>query len=164
MFWGRSAWLTSSKAFVLKTEYCIVYKPACNGQAEGLVQILKQALQQVMRTGKNPDKLLLSYLLMYCNTPHTTTGESPAMLLYGRRLRTRSDVMLPSVAKQIHTSQTSVRNRKMQPVRSFPVNDAVLVKKSGKGEKWLYDIVVQVLGGKHYKVKVQGDECIGSVM
>ena len=42
-----------------------VYKPSINGQAERLVQILKNALRQAKITGEDPQKLLCRYLLVY---------------------------------------------------------------------------------------------------
>ena len=41
-----------------------VYEPPSNAQAERCVRILKDALKQAKRTGQNPDRLLLSYLLI----------------------------------------------------------------------------------------------------
>ena len=132
-----------------------VYKPACNGQAERCVRILKEALKQAKSTGQDPDKLLNSYLLTYRNTPHTTTGESPAMLLYGRRLRTRLDLMLPSVRNQVHKSQSRmVKSSNPHKVRVFDVGDSVLARNFQKGEKWLYGKVEKILGNKHYIVQV----------
>ena len=61
------------------------YKPSTNGQAERVVQILKTALKQAHLTGTNVDTVLARYLLRYRNTPHSTTGESPAMLLMGKK-------------------------------------------------------------------------------
>jgi transposase InsO family protein len=76
-----------------------VHKPASNGQAERVVQILSSALKQAQLTHSNVDSVIARYLLIYRNTPHSTTGETPSMLLMGRRLRTRLDLMLPSVTK-----------------------------------------------------------------
>ena len=45
----------------------------------------------VEKRGKNWDELLDLVLLAYRTTPHTSTGESPFFLLYGR------DARLPSV-------------------------------------------------------------------
>ena len=133
-----------------------VYKPSSNGQAERCVRILKDALKQAKRTGQNPDRLLLSYLLTYRNTPHSTTGKSPAMLLYGRRLRTRLDLMLPSVNNQVYKSQNNVMKRTEEhPVRTFVVGDTVLARNFQRGEKWCYGTVEKVLGERHYVVKVE---------
>ena len=63
------------------------YKPSTNSQAERVVQILKSAIRQAQLTNTDVATVLAKYLLVYRNTPHSTTGESPSMLLMGRRLQ-----------------------------------------------------------------------------
>ena len=59
------------------------YKPSTNGQAERVVQILKSAIKQAHVTNADVAAVIAKYLLVYRNTPHSTTGEPPSMLLYG---------------------------------------------------------------------------------
>ena len=65
------------------------YKPSTNGQAERVVQILKSATKQAQLTSKDVSAVIAKYLLVYQNTPHSTTREAPSLPLMGRRLRTR---------------------------------------------------------------------------
>ena len=125
-----------------------VYKPSINGQAERLVQILKNALRQAKITGEDPQKLLCRYLLVYRNTPHTTTRETPAMLLFNRNLRTRLDLVMPTPNTAIQKSQERVlKGTESQGCRSFSVGDNVLVRNfSQTGGKWLYGIVGRSVG------------------
>ena len=44
--------------------------------------------------GKDPHKEINTFLPQYCSTPHSTTGKSPADLLFGHKLKTK----LPSTA------------------------------------------------------------------
>ena len=74
------------------------YKPSTNGQTERDVQILKSAIRQAQLTNTDVATVLAKYLQVYRNTPHSTTAESPSMLLMDRRLRTRLDLLTPSVA------------------------------------------------------------------
>ena len=62
---------------------CAPYHPATNGAAERFVQTLKEALQGGKEDGKSPQHLLSSFLLKYCSTPHSVTGETPSMLFLG---------------------------------------------------------------------------------
>ena len=66
-------------------------------QANGEVGRQNRSLLKVMRIAQAEKKdwrrELLKFLIAYRNTPHTTTGESPAKLLYGREIRTK----LPSL-------------------------------------------------------------------
>ena len=65
------------------------YKPSTNGQAERVVQILKSATKQAQLTSKDVSAVIAKYLLVYRNTPHSTTREAPSLPLMRRRLRTR---------------------------------------------------------------------------
>ena len=133
------------------------YKPSTNGQAERVVQILKTALKQAHLTGTNVDAVLARYLLRYRNTPHSTTGESPAMLLMGRRLRTRLDLLTPSVHKHVEAKQQAVVERTSdRQLRNLQVGDQVMARNYSERGKWMQGIVTQVLGSRNYMVNVQG--------
>ena len=67
------------------------FHTATNGQAERVVQILKSAIAQARVT---VNVVLARSLLVYRNTPHTTTGEAPSVLLMGRKLRTREEAAI----------------------------------------------------------------------
>ena len=74
------------------------YHPATNGRlAERLVQTFKQALCAMFESSKSVKEKLAKFLIAYRNTPHSTTGESPAQLLLGRSKRTRLDLVKPSL-------------------------------------------------------------------
>ena len=73
------------------------YHPATNGLAEKLVQTFKQALRSMFQSSKPVKEKLTKFLIAYRNTPHSTTGESPAQLLLGRPLRTRLDLVKPNL-------------------------------------------------------------------
>ena len=90
------------------------YKPSTNGQAERVVQILKSAIAQARVTKQDVNVVLARSLLAYRNTPHTT-GEAPSVLLMGRKLRTRHDLVLPSVEEHVKKQQYKVLERKGGP-------------------------------------------------
>ena len=73
-----------------------MYKPSTNGQCERVVQIVTSALRRAPLTSEDPETTLPRFLLHYRITPHTTTGESLSVILYGRQLRTRLE-LLPSI-------------------------------------------------------------------
>lgn len=75
------------------------YHPSRNGLAEQFVQTLKSALQKASH-GTSPSELA-DFLQAYRNTPHATTGEAPAMLLVGRRLRARLVLVRPSIEENL---------------------------------------------------------------
>uniref|UniRef100_A0A8C4NL68 Integrase catalytic domain-containing protein n=1 Tax=Eptatretus burgeri TaxID=7764 RepID=A0A8C4NL68_EPTBU len=69
------------------------YHPATNGQAESFVKMLKRALRR--GEGASMQAMVDVFLLYYRNAVHPTTGDTPAMHLYGRALRSRLDLLRP---------------------------------------------------------------------
>ena len=65
------------------------YHPASNGLAEGAVQTFKGGMKK-MQEGSVEIKLL-RFSFKYRITPHSSTGVSPAELMFGRKLRSHLD-------------------------------------------------------------------------
>ena len=61
--------------------------PQVNGEVEQQNRNLLKATKIVKVEGQWLQKALNTYLMAYCMTPHTTTGVSPAQLLFGRPVR-----------------------------------------------------------------------------
>ena len=68
--------------------------PRANGQVERQNRSLLKAMRVAHAEGRDWRLELNKFLLAYRSTPHTTTGRSPAELLYGRKMSTK----LPEVA------------------------------------------------------------------
>jgi len=136
------------------------YKPSTNGQAERVVQILKSAIEQAQLTNKDVSAVIAKYLLVYRHIPHSTTGEAPSLLLMRRRVRTRLDLLIPSVENHVEVRQYgSMVNRTAKGgLRQFHAGDAVLARNYGRGEKRIPGVVTEVFGGsRHYMVEVFGN-------
>ena len=69
------------------------YHPTSNGLAERAIQTFKKGLRK-FKSG-TLSFILSRSLLWYRITPHSATGSSPSELLWGRRLRSRLDLVLP---------------------------------------------------------------------
>ena len=112
-------------------------KPSPNGQDERVVQILKSAIKQSHVTNADVAAVIAKYLLVYQNMPHSTTGEPPSMLLMGRRLSTRLDLLTPSVEKHFEARQysTMLSCTAHRGLRQFNAGDTVLARNYGRGEK-----------------------------
>ena len=82
-----------------------LYHPSTNGAAERVVQTVKQALRAGRQDGRSLEHSLATFLLQYRTTPHATTGVSPSSLLLGRHLRTRLDLLSPSVQDRVERQQ-----------------------------------------------------------
>ena len=81
------------------------FKSPTNAQAERVVQILKSAIKQAHLTIADVDAVIANHLLVYRTTPHSTTGEPPSLLLIGRRLRNRLDLLTTSAEKYVEARQ-----------------------------------------------------------
>ena len=65
--------------------------------------------------------------MIYQNTPHATTGVSPAELFLKRRARTRLDVMRPASSDHMYEKQMEQKgnhDKRCRP-RAFQVGQAV---------------------------------------
>ena len=78
------------------------YHPASNGLAERAVQTFKSAMKR-MREGGSVESKVSSFLFKYRVTPHSTTGVSPAELIFGRSLHTHLDLLQPKVKIKLYT-------------------------------------------------------------
>ena len=123
-----------------------------------MVQVLSStAIKQAKVTGENQDVVISKYLLTYRNTPHSTTGEAPAMLLMKRKLRTCLDLIRPSLQSYVENKQHSMEKSKThRRLREFYVGDSVFVRNYGGGEKWLKGSIIEVHGSRHYIVNIHG--------
>ena len=85
---------------------------------------------------------------------HTTTGQSPSMLLYGRQLRTRLELIRPSVSDNVTQKQQKMMDKSSNKCRLFQVGDKVRTRIfSVKGTGWIEGEITEVLGNRHYTVK-----------
>jgi RNase H-like domain found in reverse transcriptase/Reverse transcriptase (RNA-dependent DNA polymerase)/Integrase zinc binding domain/Integrase core domain len=131
------------------------YHPATNGQAERLVQTMKQSLRAMSNEPGDVQLKLTRFLFQYRVTPHATTHRSPAELMFGRHIRTRLDVMRSSV-------QQEMVDRYVPPgrVRTFKTGQPVQVRFYGANQKWKFGTISQQLGSLHYAIRIDGAEHI----
>ena len=85
--------------------------PQANAEAENFMKPLAKAVRSAHAEGRDWRKFLFQFLLNYWATPHSTTGISPAQLLFNRRINTK----LPEIAQTGGTLiDTTVRTRDAQ--------------------------------------------------
>ncbi|XP_026742280.1 uncharacterized protein K02A2.6-like [Trichoplusia ni] len=130
------------------------YHPSSNGAAENAVKVCKSTIRKAYKDNVDVDAALQAFLLSYRNTPHTTTGQSPAMLLQRRSLRTRLDVLRSDrtleervrVAQQRQVDNAGGVSREIEP------HATVWTRNYAGGDKWLKGVVEAKVGSREYLI------------
>lgn len=122
---------------------------------ERSVQILKQALNTSKNSGLTLQHRIANFLLVYRNTPHATTGCTPAELFLKCQARIRLSLMKPSLSKTFERKQDKMKQSHdgKRPLSKFLPGDQVLVLNFRGKEKWIEAVVMQRLGPLNYVVK-----------
>ena len=77
------------------------YHAATNGEAECCVQTFKKLLKAAKSDPSNLQFKLAQFLLSYRSTSHSTIRLSPAKLFLKRALKTRLNLLYPSVERKV---------------------------------------------------------------
>lgn len=136
----------------IRQTFSPVYHPASNGAAENAVKLCKRAIKKALRDKLDLDTALQSFLLVYRNTVHSTTGETPAMLLQKRKLRTRMDLLRNDFAleNKVQNAQEVQTKNAGGVERDFILGDAVWSRGYGSNDKWVKGTVVDKEGSRKY--------------
>ena len=130
------------------------YHPATNGLAERTVQTFKEGMRR-QKTG-SVETRVARFLFAYRNTPQSTTGISPAVMMFHRPLRCHLDLLKPDIGATIQERQ--FQQQLNHDVRSkdweFQIDDTVFVENFGQGSKWLAGIIDEVREPLTYMVKL----------
>lgn len=142
------------------------YHPASNGAAENSVKTFKNALLKSVKDVKNLDSVpnkIQKFLFDYRNVEHCTTNECPAVLMFGRKLRNRFDLLQPSLIDKVSQNQEKqVIFNKGKRRDKFHIDSTVWVKDYRDRNKisWVDGIICKVLGPRSYLVSVGNGEYV----
>ena len=133
-----------------------VYKPSTNGLAENMVKSFKDYLKT---NGEGTlQETIDKFLFRYRVTPHTTTGVSPAKLMFGRELRTIFDLLKPSEIKDRvkakQRKQKFYRDPKVPRTIDVSPHDSVYVRNYNSNSKWKSGKVIKQTGPLSHKCEV----------
>lgn len=135
----------------IKTIFSSPYHPASNGAAERFVKTLKRGLR---KSSSKSSKLhrLHEFLLTYRSTPHSVTGQPPSELLWGRRIRTRLDLVRPDLRGRMAKRGEGVLHPKV-----FHIGDQVIARDYRNVRKpgWRPGVVIATLSPVTYQVQVE---------
>ena len=113
------------------------YHPSSNGLAERYVQTVKQGLKKI--TLGSMESRIARLLSHYRVTPQSTTGRSPAELMFGRKLRTRLDLLRPDLSSRVRQQEAiQKQNHDTHPKqRDINTGMEVYVFNNQGAPKWL---------------------------
>ncbi|XP_061717584.1 uncharacterized protein K02A2.6-like [Cydia pomonella] len=136
----------------IKQSFSPTYHPASNGAAENAVKLCKRAISKAFRDRTDVDAALQTYLMTYRNSIHSTTGESPAMLLQRRSLRSRLDLLRSESAleKRVGAAQQRQVENAGGTQRHFRPGDAVWARDYTGNDKWVQGTVLGAEGSRRY--------------
>ena len=112
--------------------------------------------------GKDPKEEITKFLLMYRNTPHSSTGQSPASLMMERKIKTKLPTIIapPTSARHQQAQEKDIQSKAKHKTyadrrakhRHIQIGDKVLVKQNKTTVKPPFDpeyyIVTEVRGTK----------------
>jgi len=126
------------------------YHPATNGAAERLVQTLKQWLRKTNLIKENVKTSIQKFLFHYRITPIPELKQSPAEIMFGRRLRNRLDLIFP---KELELKKGAI---KRDGTRNFEIGDKIAAREYlNKELKWRFGSIHKKLGKLHYLIKLE---------
>ena len=123
------------------------FHPASNGLAERNVQTFKRAMVKI-QAGSLREKVC-KFLTKYRCTFHSTTGLSPAELMFGRNIRTHLDLLHPTLLDSVTSRQDAQKRHhdKSAREREIYINDNVLVRNYDRERgKWIPGVVAETSG------------------
>lgn len=129
------------------------YHPKTNGLAERFVQTFKLAMKAAENNQGTIQTKLSKFLIVYRNTPHSTTKECPSTLFLGRKLATRLDPIKPNLSETVSKSQKkmvrSTRDRRYELGESVSVKDY-----RADTDKWIPGVIHRKTGPVSCQVEI----------
>ncbi|CAK1600392.1 unnamed protein product [Parnassius mnemosyne] len=138
----------------IQQRFSPAYHPSSNGAAENAVNICKKAIKKAHRESIDVDAALQTFLLTYRNSIHSSTGESPSMLLQKRTLRSRLDLLRSDRAliNKVNQAQSKQVEYTGGVQRSFAPGEPVWVREYGHKDRWVKGTIVHGEGSRRYSV------------
>ena len=123
------------RKYGIKSHKSTPWHPSSNGQAERLVQSLKAFLKGQKTEASNAHQKLDKFLFKYRNSVHSTTNESPAVMLLGHLLRSKLDLLKPNLRQTVEQKQYN-SPRVHDKFRTFNLGEEVLTRDCRSNDRY----------------------------
>ena len=104
------------------------YHPRTNGLAERMVRTFKTRMATSKHDKLTWNQRLKNFLFTYRNTPHSTTGKSPAQMMFGRQLNCILDNARPNTKKTLEYKQFQANIDNDQNIQNYNPGDKIYIK------------------------------------
>ena len=94
--YNSQAWADYARQSGFESVLCTPEHPQANGQAEKFMASIVKIAHASIAENKHPKEEILKFLLNYRNTPHSSTGVTPASLMMKRNIKTNLNLNLSS--------------------------------------------------------------------
>ena len=136
------------------------YHPASNDRSERALQIFKEGMKK-LKHGSLVTQLS-GFLSKYRLTPQSSTGVSPAELVYGQHVRSPLHNLCPHLSRkgwqgQEHPMQGHNAHSEL---REFPVGDMLCARHHSQGPVWLPGEVTGVQGSVLYTILLENGQTV----
>ncbi|XP_046671149.1 uncharacterized protein K02A2.6-like [Homalodisca vitripennis] len=139
----------------IKHTFSPVYHPKSNGQAENSVKFAKDKLKRAFHDNADASVALSRILFDYRNSVHSTTNETPSKLMFGRKLRTRLDLLRPNITQFVNKKQEESKNSfNTNITRVVYPGQTVLMRDYRSNNKWLQGIVNKQISPVMYEIEL----------
>ncbi|XP_031334049.1 uncharacterized protein K02A2.6-like [Photinus pyralis] len=153
---GRQFTSSEMKTFCenngIKHVFTPPYHPNSNGAAENTVKTFKASLNKALKDPKcrsaSIETLISRYLLWYRNAMHSTTGESPAQKMFGRKLRMKFD--------RIRSNNNIELEGQVTDKKQCLVGAQVYIRdyRNPKEQKWIRASITKKIGEVIYECEI----------
>lgn len=131
------------------------YHPQSNAKAERHVDVVKRTMKKLSPDSTNLKEHLFTFLETNRSTPDSILLKSPFELMFGRKMKTINNAMLPqerpTIIENIAQNEQFNRHRGAKP-KSFDRGDSVFIKvhQDLKKFKWVPATIIEALGNAMY--------------